>query len=87
MTKNNESKSGLYNWSLTTITDNYSGVVLSYIINDYPVTEQVSRTEFEWLEVSTSGFENAIDFFDYIGLLEITGAQELTNDKTTLELL
>lgn len=84
---NNESKSDLYNWSLTTLTDNYSGVVLSYIINDYPVTEQVTRTEFNMFEVSTLGFKNGIDFFDYIDLLETTGAQKLTNNKTTLELL
>lgn len=84
---NKDSKSGLFNWSLTTLIDNYSGVILSYIINESSVTERVSRTEFGMFEISTLGFENGIDFFNYVALLETTGAQELTNNRTTLELL
>ena len=83
---NKNSKSGKYNFSLTTLNDTYNGIILSYIINGYPVSERITRTNFNKFELVTMGFDNGIDRHNYISLLESSGVQELTDDKTTLEL-
>lgn len=84
---NKNSKSGKYNFSLTTLNDSYSGIILSYIINEYSVSEKFMRTSFDMYELVTMGFDNGVDLYNYIALLESTGVQQLTEDKTTLELL
>ena len=83
---NKNSKSGKYNFSLTTLNDTYNGIILSYIINGYPVSERITRTNFNKFELVTMGFDNGIDRHNYITLLESSGVQQLTDDKTTLEL-
>lgn len=83
---NKNSKSGKYNFSLTTLNDTYNGIILSYIINGYPVSERITRTNFNKFELVTMGFDNGIDRHNYISLLESSGVKELTDDKTTLEL-
>ena len=83
---NKNSKSGKYNFSLATLNDTYNGIILSYIINGYPVSERITRTNFNKFELVTIGFDNGIDRHNYISLLESSGVQELTDDKTTLEL-
>lgn len=84
---NKNSKSGKYNFSLATLNDRCTGIILSYIINGYPVSERITRTNFNMYELVTIGFDNGIDRHNYISLLESSGVQELTDDKTTLELL
>lgn len=84
---NKNSKSGKYNFSLTTLNDSYSNIILSYIINESPVSEMITRTNFDMYELVTIGFNNGIDCYDYIDLLESMGVHQLTEDKTTLELL
>ena len=84
---NKNSKSGKYNFSLTTLNDICTGIILSYTINEYPVSERITRTNFNKFELVTIGFGNGIDCYNYISLLESSNVQQLTNDKTTLELL
>lgn len=84
---NKNSKSGKYNFSLTTLNDMHNGIILSYTINEYPVSERITRTNFNRYELVTIGFDNGIDCYNYISLLESSDVQQLTNDKTTLELL
>ena len=83
---NKNSKSGKYNFSLATLNDRYTGIILSYIINGYPVSERITRTSFNKFELVTMGFDNGIDRHNYISLLESSDVQQLTDDKTTLEL-
>ena len=83
---NKNSKSGKYNFSLTTLNDMYNGIILSYTINEYPVSERITRTNFNRYELVTIGFDNGIDRHNYISLLESSNVQQLTDDKTTLEL-
>ena len=83
---NKNSKSGKYNFSLTTLNDISTGIILSYIINGYPVSERITRTNFNKFELVTMGFDNGIGRHNYISLLENSGVQKLTDDKTTLEL-
>ena len=83
---NKNSKSGKYNFSLTTLNDMHNGIILSYIINGYPVSERITRTNFNKFELVTIGFDNGIDRHNYISLLESSDVQQLTDDKTTLEL-
>ena len=83
---NKNSKSGKYNFSLTTLNDMHNGIILSYIINEYPVSERITRTNFNKFELVTIGFDNGIDCYNYISLLESSDVQQLTDDKTTLEL-
>ena len=83
---NKNSKSGKYNFSLTTLNDICTGIILSYTINEYPVSERITRTNFNKFELVTIGFDNGIDCYNYISLLESSNVQQLTNDKTTLEL-
>ena len=83
---NKNSKSGKYNFSLTTLNDTYNGIILSYIINGYPVSERITRTNLNKFELVTIGFDNGIDCYNYISLLESSDVQQLTDDKTTLEL-
>lgn len=84
---NKNSKSCKYNFSLATLNDRCTGVILSYIINGYPVSERITRTNFNRYELVTIGFDNGIDCYNYISLLESTDVKQLTDDKTTLELL
>lgn len=83
---NKNSKSGKYNFSLTTLNDMHNGIILSYVINGYPVSERITRTNFNKFELVTIGFDNGIDRHNYISLLESSDVQQLTDDKTTLEL-
>lgn len=84
---NKNSKSGIYNFSLATLNDISTGIILSYTINEYPMSERITRTNFNRYELVTIGFDNGIDCYNYISLLESSNVQQLTDDKTTLELL